>query len=122
MVGSQYQAEIPVGLSHYNDDEKGECLANTTFTTDIQAVAYFNVCVLVKVYEEEDKLLWCPDMLSECKVRNYLRDALSQTTDGNTDDCTFQHIRDNEQVFPLTTLSLIHIKICLYESCCHCVL
>lgn len=26
MVGSQYQAEVPVGLSHYNDDEKGEHL------------------------------------------------------------------------------------------------
>lgn len=67
----------------------------------------FNMCVSFKVYEEEDKLLWCPDALSECKVRNYLREALSQTTD----DCTSEHIRDNEQVFPLSTLSFIHTKI-----------
>lgn len=75
----------------------------------------FIVFVPFKVYEEEDKLLWCPDVLSECKVRNYLREALSQTTDGNTDDWTSAHIRDNEQVFPLSMLSSSHMKIfCLY--------
>uniref|UniRef100_A0A8C2DLV0 Mesoderm induction early response 1, family member 3 b n=1 Tax=Cyprinus carpio TaxID=7962 RepID=A0A8C2DLV0_CYPCA len=71
MVGSQYQAEVPVGLSHYNDDGK--------------------------VYEEEDQLLWCPDVLSECKVKDYLREALSHSTDDSTEDSTFEHIRDNEQ-------------------------
>ncbi|XP_051759589.1 mesoderm induction early response protein 3 isoform X1 [Ctenopharyngodon idella] len=71
MVGSQYQAEVPMGLSHYNDDEK--------------------------VYEEDDQLLWCPDVLSECKVRDYLREALSQSTDDGTQDYTSEHIRDNEQ-------------------------
>ncbi|KAA0714252.1 Mesoderm induction early response protein 3 [Triplophysa tibetana] len=84
MVGFQYQAEVPVGLSHYDEDEK--------------------------VYEEEDKLLWCPDVLSECKVRNYLREALSQTTDGNTDDCTSEHIRDNEQ-------ALLELHKCDYDTC-----
>uniref|UniRef100_A0A8C1YD80 Mesoderm induction early response 1, family member 3 b n=1 Tax=Cyprinus carpio TaxID=7962 RepID=A0A8C1YD80_CYPCA len=71
MVGSQYQAEVPVGLSHYNDDGK--------------------------VYEEEDQLLWCPDVLSECKVKDYLREALSQSTDDSTEDSTFENLRDNEQ-------------------------
>ncbi|XP_026098708.1 mesoderm induction early response protein 3-like isoform X2 [Carassius auratus] len=71
MVGSQYQAEVPVGLSHYNVDGKA--------------------------YAEEDQLLWCPDVLSECKVKDYLRDALSQSTDDSTEDSTFEHIRDNEQ-------------------------
>ncbi|XP_059359904.1 mesoderm induction early response protein 3 isoform X2 [Carassius carassius] len=71
MVGSQYQAEVPVGLSHYNDDEKA--------------------------YEEEDQLLWCPDVLSECKVKDYLREALSQSTDDSTENSTPEHIRDNEQ-------------------------
>ncbi|KAG1973449.1 mesoderm induction early response protein [Pimephales promelas] len=71
MVGSQYQADVPMGLSHYNEDEKA--------------------------YEEDDQLLWCPDVLSESKVRDYLREALSQSTDDGTQDSTSEHIRDNEQ-------------------------
>lgn len=54
--------------------------------------------VLFKVYEEEDQLLWCPDVLSECKVKDYLRDALSHSTDDSTENSTPEHIRDNEQV------------------------
>ncbi|XP_073724109.1 mesoderm induction early response protein 3 isoform X1 [Misgurnus anguillicaudatus] len=84
MVGSQYQAEVPEGLSHYNDDEK--------------------------VYEEEDELLWCPGVLSECKVRNYLREAMSQTTDGNMDDYTSDHIQDNEE-------ALFELLKCDYDTC-----
>ncbi|XP_026783992.1 mesoderm induction early response protein 3 isoform X2 [Pangasianodon hypophthalmus] len=71
MVGSQYQAEVPVGLSFYSDD---------------------------KVFEEEDQLLWCPDVLSERKVEDYLRKALFQTADGCTENSTCGgHIRDSEQ-------------------------
>ncbi|KAK2841312.1 hypothetical protein Q7C36_012891 [Tachysurus vachellii] len=71
MVGSQYQAEVPVGLSFYCDD---------------------------KMYVEEDQLLWCPDMLPERKVEDYLRKALSQTTDSSTESSTCGgHIQDNEQ-------------------------
>ncbi|XP_016086430.1 mesoderm induction early response protein 3-like [Sinocyclocheilus grahami] len=84
MVGSQYQAEVPMGLSHYNDDEK--------------------------VYEEEDQLLWCPDVLSECKVKDYLREALSQSTDDSTENSTFEHIRDNEQ-------ALLELLKCNYDTC-----
>uniref|UniRef100_A0A671PCR4 Mesoderm induction early response protein 3-like n=1 Tax=Sinocyclocheilus anshuiensis TaxID=1608454 RepID=A0A671PCR4_9TELE len=83
MVGSQYQAEVPVGLSHYNDDEK--------------------------VYEEEDQLLWCPDVLSECKVKDYLSEALSQSTDDSTENSTSENIRDNEQ-------ALFELLKCNYDT------
>ncbi|XP_051524544.1 mesoderm induction early response protein 3-like [Myxocyprinus asiaticus] len=83
MVGSQYQAEIPIGLSHYNDDEK--------------------------VYKEEDQLLWSPSVLSECKVTDYLREALSQSTDGSTEDSASEHIRDNEQ-------ALLELLKCNYDT------
>lgn len=81
------------------------------------------MCIVFKVYEEDDQLLWCPDVLSECKVRDYLREALSQSTDDGTQDYTSEHIRDNEQVCALQKLLLIkiiHVKIfrpC--ESCCY---
>ncbi|XP_052418982.1 mesoderm induction early response protein 3 isoform X2 [Carassius gibelio] len=84
MVGSQYQAEVPVGLSHYNDDEKA--------------------------YEEEDQLLWCPDMLSESKVKDYLKEALSQSTGESTENPTPEHIRDNEQ-------SLFELLKCNFDIC-----
>ncbi|KAF5905530.1 mesoderm induction early response protein 3-like isoform X2, partial [Clarias magur] len=71
MVGLQYQAEVPVGLSFYSED---------------------------KMFEEEDHLLWCPDVLSERRVEDYLRRALSQTVDSSTESSTCGgHIRDNEQ-------------------------
>ncbi len=76
--------------------------------------------VLFKVYEEEDQLLWCPDMLSECKVKDYLREALSQSIDDRTENSTSEHIRDNEQVCALQILALINMKIfCPCESCCY---
>uniref|UniRef100_A0A8B9KY45 Mesoderm induction early response protein 3-like n=1 Tax=Astyanax mexicanus TaxID=7994 RepID=A0A8B9KY45_ASTMX len=72
MVGSQYQAEVPSGLSFYTDNDK--------------------------VFEEEDQLLWSPDVLSEKKVEDYLREALSRSTDSGTENSTFRgHIQDNEQ-------------------------
>ncbi|TRY88150.1 hypothetical protein DNTS_029453 [Danionella cerebrum] len=51
MVGSDYQAEIPP-LSCYSDQEK--------------------------VYEEEDQLLWQPDILPESRVKSFLLDALCE--------------------------------------------
>lgn len=51
------------------------------------------------VFAEEDQLLWCPDMLTERKVEDYLRKVLSQTTDCSTENSMCGgHIRDNEQV------------------------
>lgn len=51
------------------------------------------------VFEEEDQLLWNPDVLSEKKVEDYLREALSQSDDdGAVNSPCGGHIRDNEQV------------------------
>ncbi len=75
----------------------------------------FNVCCF-QVYEEEDQLLWCPDVLSECKVKDYLSEALSQSTDDSTENSTSEHIRDNEQVCALQILSLINI---MWKSFAH---
>ncbi|XP_030633631.1 mesoderm induction early response protein 3 isoform X2 [Chanos chanos] len=72
MVGSQYQAEVPAGLSCYEEGEKA--------------------------YEEEDQLLWSPGVLSESKVKDYLCEALTQSTDGRTENIVSGgHVRDNEQ-------------------------
>uniref|UniRef100_A0AAY5E9G2 ELM2 domain-containing protein n=1 Tax=Electrophorus electricus TaxID=8005 RepID=A0AAY5E9G2_ELEEL len=68
MVGSQYQAEVPMGLSFYSEEDK--------------------------VFEEADQLLWAPGVLSEKKVEVYLKEALSQSADNTT--CG-RRIRDNEQ-------------------------
>lgn len=61
------------------------------------------VCVFFAcsaVFEEEDQLLWCPDVLSERKVEDYLRKALSQIADSSTGNSTCGgHIRDNDQVY-----------------------
>lgn len=67
------------------------------------------MCIVFAVYEEDDQLLWCPDELSEYKVKDYLREALSQSTDDSTHYSTSEHIRDNEQVCVLQKLSFILI-------------
>uniref|UniRef100_A0A7N8Y140 Mesoderm induction early response 1, family member 3 b n=1 Tax=Mastacembelus armatus TaxID=205130 RepID=A0A7N8Y140_9TELE len=72
MVGSQYQAEVPSCLCYYKDGEK--------------------------VYEDDDELLWSPGTLPENKVRSYLSEVLSRTTDEKTGcDKPGTHVRDNEQ-------------------------
>ncbi|XP_035592149.1 mesoderm induction early response protein 3 isoform X1 [Oncorhynchus keta] len=72
MVGSQHQAEVPTHLCHYGVDEK--------------------------VYEDDDQLLWTPDVLSESKVRDFLCEELSWATDERTrSDTAGAHVKDNEQ-------------------------
>ncbi|XP_070993079.1 LOW QUALITY PROTEIN: mesoderm induction early response protein 3 [Oncorhynchus clarkii lewisi] len=72
MVGSQHQAEVPTHLCHYGVDEK--------------------------VYEDDDQLLWTPDVLSESKVRDFLCEELSWANDERTrSDTAGAHVRDNEQ-------------------------
>ncbi|KAL3062805.1 mesoderm induction early response protein 3 isoform X1 [Trematomus bernacchii] len=72
MVGAQFQAEVPSGLCHYKDGEK--------------------------VYEDEDELLWRPGILAENKVRTFLSDVLSRTSDEKMGcDKPWMHVRDNEQ-------------------------
>lgn len=47
-------------------------------------------------YEDEDELLWSPGVIPESKVRSFLLDVLSRTTDEKL-GCGI-HVRDNEQV------------------------
>ncbi|XP_026521779.1 mesoderm induction early response protein 1 isoform X2 [Notechis scutatus] len=73
MVGSMYQAEIPVGMSKYKENEK--------------------------VYENDDQLLWNPDYLTEDKVIEFLNEASRRTGDERGIDAIPEgsHIKDNEQ-------------------------
>lgn len=57
------------------------------------------VICFVTVYEEEDQLLWSPGFLSESKVKEFLSQASSRTTEGKSDNGECKgHVRDNEQV------------------------
>lgn len=50
-------------------------------------------------YEEDDQLLWSPGVIPESKVRGFLLDVLSRTTDEKLGcDKPAVHVRDNEQV------------------------
>ncbi|XP_063742579.1 mesoderm induction early response protein 1b isoform X3 [Eleginops maclovinus] len=73
MVGSMYQAETPVGLSKYKDNEK--------------------------VYENDDQLLWNPECLPEGKVVEFLTEASRRTGEEKGVDAIPEgtHIKDNEQ-------------------------
>ncbi|XP_044296929.1 mesoderm induction early response protein 1 isoform X2 [Varanus komodoensis] len=73
MVGSMFQAEIPVGISKYKENEK--------------------------VYENDDQLLWNPDYLTEDKVIEFLSEASRRTGDERGIDAIPEgsHIKDNEQ-------------------------
>ncbi|KAG8013976.1 Mesoderm induction early response protein 1 [Nibea albiflora] len=74
MVGSMYQAETPVGLCKYKDNEK--------------------------VYENDDQLLWNPECLPEGKVVEFLTEASRRTGEEKGVDAIPEgsHIKDNEQV------------------------
>uniref|UniRef100_A0A8D0E3F1 Mesoderm induction early response protein 1 n=1 Tax=Salvator merianae TaxID=96440 RepID=A0A8D0E3F1_SALMN len=73
MVGSMFQAEIPVGISKYRENER--------------------------VYENDDQLLWNPDSLPEEKVLEFLNEASKRTGDERGIDAIPEgsHIKDNEQ-------------------------
>ncbi|KAG7476583.1 hypothetical protein MATL_G00084460 [Megalops atlanticus] len=72
MVGSEYQAEIPSQLCSYDEEEKP--------------------------YEDEDQLLWCPDVLPESKVKDFLCELSLRVVDGKTEGVVEgSHVRDNEQ-------------------------
>ncbi|XP_072515230.1 mesoderm induction early response protein 3a isoform X1 [Salminus brasiliensis] len=70
MVGSQYQAEIP-SLTCYNEHEK--------------------------VYEDEDQLLWQPDVLPEWKVKVFLQETTLSSADGAIEGDGKGLVKDNEQ-------------------------
>ncbi|XP_019373801.1 PREDICTED: mesoderm induction early response protein 3 [Gavialis gangeticus] len=73
MVGSQYQAEIPPYLGKYNDNENA--------------------------YENEDHLLWRPDVILESKVKEYLFETSLRTGNEKMIGRIHEGIqtRDNEQ-------------------------
>ncbi|KAL4660113.1 mesoderm induction early response protein 1-like isoform X1 [Arapaima gigas] len=73
MVGSMYQAETPVGLCKYKDNER--------------------------VYENDDQLLWNPDLLPEDEVVEFLTEASKRTGEEKGVDAIPEgsHIKDNEQ-------------------------
>ncbi|XP_020795112.2 mesoderm induction early response protein 1b isoform X2 [Boleophthalmus pectinirostris] len=73
MVGSMYQAETPVGLCKYKENEK--------------------------VYENDDQLLWNPERLAEAKVVEFLAEASKRTGEEKGVDAIPEgaHIKDNEQ-------------------------
>ncbi|XP_026051021.1 mesoderm induction early response protein 1b [Carassius auratus] len=73
MVGSMYQAETPSGLCKYKDKEK--------------------------VYENNDQLLWNPEILTENTVVEYLTEACQRTGEETGVDAIPEgsHIKDNEQ-------------------------
>ncbi|KAL1506536.1 hypothetical protein ABEB36_005878 [Hypothenemus hampei] len=71
MVGGDYQAVIPEGLCHYGD---------------------------ALPYENEDKLLWDPTLMSSTDVEEYLRQAAAVC---KTSLPTGKHLRDNEQALHL---------------------
>ncbi|KAL2089791.1 hypothetical protein ACEWY4_014479 [Coilia grayii] len=73
MVGSMYQAETPVGLCKYKDNEK--------------------------VYENEDQLLWNPEEIPESEVVEFLSQASKRTGEETGVDAIPEgcHIKDNEQ-------------------------
>ncbi|CAL8251160.1 unnamed protein product [Boreogadus saida] len=72
MVGSQYQADVPSCICHYEDGEK--------------------------VYEDDDELLWSPNMLAENKVRAFLVDVLSRIAEEKTGcDKPGLSVRDDEK-------------------------
>ncbi|XP_054480178.1 mesoderm induction early response protein 1b isoform X3 [Anoplopoma fimbria] len=73
MVGSMYQAETPVGLCKYKENEK--------------------------VYENDDQLLWNPECLPEGKVVEFLTEASRRTGEEKGVDAIPEgsHIKDNEQ-------------------------
>ncbi|XP_077377201.1 mesoderm induction early response protein 1b isoform X1 [Festucalex cinctus] len=73
MVGSMYQAETPIGLCKYKDNEK--------------------------VYENDDQLLWNPECIPENKVVAFLMEASRRTGEEKGVDAIPEgsHIKDNEQ-------------------------
>lgn len=65
--------------------------------------AWFALCgylfACFPAYEDEDELLWSPGVIPDSKVRSFLLDVLSRTTDEKLGyDKPGIHVRDNEQV------------------------
>ncbi|XP_020787978.2 mesoderm induction early response protein 3 isoform X1 [Boleophthalmus pectinirostris] len=93
-VGSEYQAEVPSCLCHYKDGENA--------------------------YEEEDELMWSPATLSENKVRSFLLDVVSRTSDEKLGcDKAGLHVRDNEQALHELVKCNYNTREALERYCSH---
>nr|XP_035147441.2 mesoderm induction early response protein 3 isoform X2 [Callithrix jacchus] len=95
MIGLQYQAEIPPYLGEYDGNEK--------------------------VYENEDQLLWCPDVVLESKVKEYLVETSLRTGNEKIMDriSAGTHTRDNEQALYELLKCNHNIKEAIERYCCN---
>ncbi|NXP18661.1 MIER3 protein, partial [Scytalopus superciliaris] len=93
MVGSQYQAEIPPCLGRCSDNEKA--------------------------YENEDHLLWKPDVISESKVKEYLFETSLRAGNDNMIGRVPEglHTRDNEQALYELLKSSHNVKEAIERYC-----
>ncbi|NWS35140.1 MIER3 protein, partial [Polioptila caerulea] len=93
MVGSQYQAEIPAYLGRCSDDERA--------------------------YENEDHLLWKPDVISESKVKEYLFETSLRTGNEKMIGRISEglHTRDNEQALYELLKSSHNVKEAIERYC-----
>uniref|UniRef100_A0A674PN05 Mesoderm induction early response 1, family member 3 b n=1 Tax=Takifugu rubripes TaxID=31033 RepID=A0A674PN05_TAKRU len=73
-----------------------------------------------KTYEEDDQLLWSPGVIPESKVRSFLLDVLSRTTDEKLGcDKPAIHLRDNEQALNELVKSNYNTREALERYCSH---
>ncbi|XP_069897305.1 mesoderm induction early response protein 3 isoform X3 [Dipodomys merriami] len=95
MIGLQYQAEIPPYLGNYDNNEK--------------------------VYENEDQLLWRPDVVLESKVKEYLIETSLRTGNEKIIDriSAGTHTRDNEQALYELLKCNHNIKEAIERYCCN---
>uniref|UniRef100_A0AAQ5YPA0 Mesoderm induction early response 1, family member 3 b n=1 Tax=Amphiprion ocellaris TaxID=80972 RepID=A0AAQ5YPA0_AMPOC len=71
-------------------------------------------------YEDEDELLWSPSILSENKVRGFLSEVLSRTTDEKAGcDKPGMHVRDNEQALHELVKCNYNTREALERYCSH---
>lgn len=111
MVGPQYQAVIP-SLCTQSFYERGKCLLLTDVlwigSNDLFCITDLLsplgptpvLFLLSPAYENEDQLVWTPDVMSSLAVEKFLLDAQRNGSDnGPTNTLTTgDKVKDNEQV------------------------
>ena len=95
MIGLQYQADIPTYLGEHNVDEKA--------------------------YENEDQLLWHPDVVLESKVKKYLIETSLRTRNEEVFNriSSGTRTRDNEQALYELLKCDHNIKEATERYCCN---
>lgn len=76
-------------------------------------VIFISLCFTNKVYENEDQLLWNPELLPEENVVKFLAEASSRTEEETGVHAIPEgsHIKDNEQAGH-------HLETCFFTSHC----